>query len=82
MLTVPDMRWKIQFQCAGLGVGYLPVHLTRTDVQTGRLLIKQVVEARVGTALFLAWPTQHRGKALAWFVERLDDPALRESLLA
>lgn len=82
MLTVPDMRWKIQFQRAGLGVGYLPLHLTRADVQAGRLLIKQVVESRVGTTLFIAWRTQHHGKALAWFVEHLDDPALRESLLA
>lgn len=82
MLTVPDMRWKIQFQRAGLGVGYLPLHLTRADVQAGRLLIKQVVESRVGTTLFIAWRTQHHGKALAWFVEHLEDPALRESLLA
>ena len=82
MLTVPDMRWKIQFQCAGLGVGYLPVHLTRAHVQAGRLIIKQVVESRVGSTAFIAWHTQHRGKALAWFIERLDDPTLRESLLA
>ena len=82
MLTVPDMRWKIEFQRAGLGVGYLPLHLTRVDVQAGRLVIKQVVESRACTTFFVAWRTQHRGKALAWFVERLDDPALRESLLA
>jgi len=80
-LTVPDMRWKIAFQRAGLGAGYLPLHLTRADVQAGRLLIKQVVEARVGTTLFSAWHTQHRGNALAWFIECLEDPLLRESLL-
>jgi DNA-binding transcriptional LysR family regulator len=82
VLTVPDMRSKIRFQCAGLGVGFLPLHLTRTDVQAGRLLIRQVVETRLGTPLFIAWRTAQRGKALAWFLERLEDPALRESLLA
>ena len=82
VLTVPEMRSKIRFQCAGLGVGYLPLHLTRTDVQTGRLVIRQVVETRMGTPLFIAWRTAQRGKALAWFLEHLEDPALRESLLA
>ena len=82
VLTVPDMRSKIKFQCAGLGVGYLPLHLTRTDVQAGRLVIRQVVEARTGTPLFIAWRTAQRGKALAWFLERLEEPSLRESLLA
>jgi DNA-binding transcriptional LysR family regulator len=82
VLTVPDMRSKIRFQCAGLGVGFLPLHLTRSDVQAGRLVIRQVIETRIGTPLFIAWRTAQRGKALAWFLERLEDPALRESLLA
>jgi len=82
VLTVPDMRSKIRFQCAGLGVGFLPLHMTRADLQAGRLVIRQVVETRIGTPLFIAWRTAQRGKALAWFLERLEDPALRESLLA
>jgi len=82
VLTVPDMRWKIRFQRAGLGMGYLPIHLTRADVQAGRLVMRQVVETRIGNPMFIAWRTAHRGKALAWFLEQLEDPALRESLLA
>ena len=82
VLTVPDMRSKIRFQRAGLGVGYLPLHLTRADVQAGHLVMKQVVETRIGTPLFIAWRTAQRGKALAWFLERLEDPARREGLLA
>jgi DNA-binding transcriptional LysR family regulator len=80
VLTVPDMYSKIAFQRAGLGIGHLPLHLTRADVQAGRLVIKRVVEARPGTPLFLAWRTAHRGKALAWFVDHLDEPAFREGL--
>lgn len=82
VLTVPDMHSKIRFQCAGLGVGYLPLHMTRTDVQAGRLVIRQVLEPRPGTPLFIAWRNTQRGKALAWFLERLEEQALRESLLA
>jgi len=82
VLTVPDMRSKIEFQRAGLGVGYLPLHLTRADVQAGRLVIRQVVEPRVSSSLFVAWRTSHHGKALKWFLDRLDDPAVRQSLLA
>ena len=81
-LTVPEIRSKISFQCAGLGVGYLPLHLTRELLQAGKLLLKQVEEPRHGTTLYLAWRHQHRGQALNWFIERLREPALRESLLA
>ena len=99
VLTVPDMQTKIALQRAGLGVGYLPLHLTRAPVRAGQLLIRQVVESRVGTPLYIAWRSQHGGRppgmaevpktqeqlsgqALAWFLEQLDDPAVRESLLA
>jgi DNA-binding transcriptional LysR family regulator len=82
VLTVPDMHSKIRFQCAGLGVGYLPLHMTRTDIQAGRLVIRQVLEPRPGTPLFIAWRNTQRGKALTWFLERLEEQALRESLLA
>ena len=82
VLTVPDMQTKIACQRAGLGVGFLPLHLTRQDLQAGRLVIKQVVEARQGTPLSLAWPTQHRGEALAWMLKQFDDAAWREDLLA
>jgi DNA-binding transcriptional LysR family regulator len=81
VLTVPEIRSKISFQCAGLGVGYLPLHLTRDLLQAGKLVLKQVEEPRHGTTLYLAWRHQHRGQALNWFIERLREPALRESLL-
>jgi DNA-binding transcriptional LysR family regulator len=82
VLTVPDVRSKIAFQIAGLGAGYLPVHLTRAAVQSGQLIVKRVVEPRPASTQFIAWPTAHRGKALGWFLDRLDDPDLCASLLA
>jgi len=82
VLTVPDIRHKIAFQRAGLGVGYLPVHMTRDDVAAGRLLIKEVVEPKPAVPMSIAWRTGERGKALAWFVERLADEELLAALVA
>jgi DNA-binding transcriptional LysR family regulator len=82
VLTVPDMEKKVAAQVAGLGVGFLPVHLARAHLGAGRLVRKLVAEERAPTPLFNAWRTSHRGKALAWLLKRFDEPALGESLLA
>lgn len=82
VLTVPDMRFKIDYQRAGLGVGHLPLHMTRPYVQDGSLVIRRVEAPRLGSPLFLAWRSQHRGEALTWFLNKFEDAAFRESLLA
>lgn len=82
VLTVPDMTCKIAFQRAGLGVGYLPLHMTREDLAAGRLVVKQVVEPKPSQPLYLAWRTSHKGKALEWWVERLGDAAVQRGLLS
>lgn len=82
VLTVPDMYYKIALQRAGLGVGYLPLHMTRDDVAAGRLVIKQVVEPKASAPMFLAWRTNHKGKALEWWVTRLEDKEVQRALLS
>jgi DNA-binding transcriptional LysR family regulator len=82
VLTVPDVRYKIAFQCAGLGVGYLPVHLVREEVKSGRLVVKQTLESKPGVSMFIAWRSADRGKALRWFLDRLEDRKWVDSLLA
>lgn len=72
VLSVPDMRAKLAAHIAGLGVGYLPVRWAREAVQAGQLVIKQVAEPKPAIPLHLAWRTDHAGRALAWFVERLE----------
>jgi DNA-binding transcriptional LysR family regulator len=81
VLVVPDMATKIAAQCAGLGVGYLPLHITRTLGRHGTLVPKRVVEERHAVPLFIAWPTAHRGKALDWFLARLNDADLCARLI-
>lgn len=81
VLTVPDIAAKIDLQRAGLGVGFLPVHLARAEIETGRLVAKQVLESKPEAQLFIAWRSHQRGRALAWWLERLNDRALLDSLL-
>ncbi len=82
VLTVPDIRYKIEFQCAGLGVGYLPVHMVHRQVQGGQLVVKQTLEPKPGVSMLIAWRSADRGKALRWFIDRLEDRKLVDSLLA
>jgi DNA-binding transcriptional LysR family regulator len=81
VLTVPDIHHKISAQAAGLGVGYLPLHLTRELRESGKLVVKQVVETRHPAPMHLVWRTAHKGKALSWFLKRFEDRALGERLL-
>ncbi len=82
VLTVPDLSTKILCQCAGLGVGYLPVNFVQPEIRAGRLLVKQVLEPKIGASLFIAWRTNNRGKALKWFLDRLEDKKLLAGLIA
>ena len=75
------MRDKIAFQCAGFGVGYLPVHMVRAEVAAGKLVVKQVLEAKARGQVFIAWRTADNGKALRWFLERLKDTEFLAGLL-
>jgi DNA-binding transcriptional LysR family regulator len=82
VLTVPDIESKIALQRAGLGVGYLPAHLARAEIEAGRLVARRVLEPKPDAQLFIAWRTAHRGRALAWWLERIEDERVRASLFA
>ncbi len=74
-LTVPDFAAKVAAQRAGLGVGYLPEPIARDEHDAGRLVIRRVAEPRLESFQYLAWKAGNKGKALAWFLERLDSIA-------
>ncbi len=82
-LTVPDLATKVAAQAHGLGVGYVPRYIAEREAAAGRLVIKQTEEPKVSAPLYLAWRIQHKGKALKWFVQRLqgDDRWLERALL-
>ena len=68
VMTVPDFRYKIAAQCAGLGCGYLPAHMASAELKAGRLIAKQTVQGYISAPAYLAWREPVRGRALAWFI--------------
>jgi DNA-binding transcriptional LysR family regulator len=80
-LTVPHVRAKLHAQVMGLGAGNLPRYLVEPEVKAGRLVVKRTEEPRMEARLYLAWRTAHRGKALQWFLKRLQQPGALDELL-
>lgn len=73
VLTVPDLQTKREAQLRGLGVGHLPRHLIAEDLAAGRLCVKATEEGEgFRQPLCFAWRTRNPGRALAWFLERLE----------
>ncbi len=81
VLTVPSMAAKIEAQCLGLGVGYLPRQIAEPEFAAGRLISKAVEEHKPEVQLFIAWRSNHKGKALLWFIEKLTQKFWLEKLL-
>jgi DNA-binding transcriptional LysR family regulator len=82
VLTVSDMAAKLEAQCQGLGVGYLPRYWIESALEQGRLVIKEVEGAINNPTVIIAWRSDHEGKALKWFVERLKDAVTQDRLFA
>ncbi|ROR34417.1 LysR family transcriptional regulator [Inmirania thermothiophila] len=72
VLTLPEMRDKVAAHRHGLGVGHVPRYLVAADLAAGRLVEKRLAHASAPADLHLAWREDARGRALAWFVERLE----------
>lgn len=70
-IVVPSIQRKIEAQCKGLGVGYLPRHRIRQELDSGRLQSIQLEELRPPQLLSVAWRNTNKGKGLKWFVSRL-----------
>jgi len=81
-LTVSTLQVKLEVQLAGLGIGFLPLHVAAPYLADGRLVRLQVEEPRERTHLYVAWRPRDAGKALKWWVARLEDPGVRSALLA
>ncbi|SFR86189.1 transcriptional regulator, LysR family [Marinobacter daqiaonensis] len=80
-LTVSGMAQKIALQEAGLGVGWLPRHRIRHQLEKGQLVELGVDTPREPMAVHLARHSEDQGKALLWFWERLSQPELFQDWL-
>jgi DNA-binding transcriptional LysR family regulator len=80
-LTVSTLQAKLAAQTAGLGVGFLPVHLAAPALADGRLVKLEVEEPKPRTRVHFAWRPRDAGKALKWWVAKLEDEKVQEGLL-
>lgn len=82
VLTVSSMNQKAAAHVAGLGVGFLPRPVAEREAQAGRLVILPVAAGNRGGDVVVAWNPGNEGKALKWFVKRLEDPLVAAELLS
>lgn len=75
-LTVPHLQAKLSAQLKGLGVGYLPRCFVASHIAAGSFVEVQVENPRSPEHFYLAWDGRSKGKALAWWIKRLDNPDL------
>ena len=71
VLSVPSLTAKIQAQCAGLGVGFLPAHQIKTQLAQGVLIALPLADSPTIDSLNMAWKTNNKGKVLSWFTSQL-----------
>jgi len=69
-------------QQMGLGVGHLPRVVAEKEVTAGKLVIKQTDEGRLSSSLYMAWRGAHKGKALAWWVQQVQEKGWLERAMA
>ena len=81
VLTVPDLESKVAAQVAGLGCGYLPKFAALIEVGARRLTVKAVEGSKPEANYAYAWRTDNKGRALRWFLHRLEAPEIHASLL-
>ena len=80
-LAVPSMRAKIQAQCEGLGVGWLPRDRVAGLLKRGELIAKAMADPREPNQLFVAWRGDHQGRALEWWLAQLKNKRLATRLV-
>jgi DNA-binding transcriptional LysR family regulator len=76
VLAVPSLAAKLSAQCEGLAVGSLPACIAEPAIAQGKLVVRTVTGMREVTRCHLAWRGDEVGKALNWWIERLDCPDL------
>ncbi|POZ63999.1 LysR family transcriptional regulator [Chromobacterium alticapitis] len=72
VLTVHGSREKLQAILAGLGSGHLPRSHVRAYLSSGELVEKTVEESGNLPPMCFAWKQEQPGRALQWFVRRLE----------
>jgi len=80
-LTVPSMQAKLSAQLAGLGCGHLPRKIALAHLQSGTLVEKKTDNQRPTGNNCIVWRNTNKGKALHWFLQKLNDPDTQLALI-
>jgi len=85
VLTVPNMRAKLEALLRGLGCGFVPEPLARPHLEAGRLVRKATTQGERVVRLSYAWRAEHGrhslGRALQWWLGQLESPTTRRALV-
>lgn len=84
VLTVTEMDVKIEAHVRGMGVGFLPVCLAQPHIDAGRLVARRVDREPPPLQVSYAWRDagkETRGRALQWWLDKLDAGITRAALL-
>ncbi len=73
VLSVPTLGEKIRAQMLGLGTGYLPLHRIEEQLANGELVEVRMESSPETTPVFSAWKSNNNGRALQWFIRRLEN---------
>ncbi|WP_432743581.1 LysR substrate-binding domain-containing protein [Methylobacter sp. G7] len=71
VLSVQSITEKIQAQCLGLGVGFLPAHRIQDKLEQGLLIALPVENTIPIETITMAWKTTNKGRVLRWFIDQL-----------
>ncbi len=83
VLTLPSLAAKLEGLLRGLGCGALPTPMVQRHLDAGRLVAKSTYMGRRIVPLNYAWRDtgQAAGRALSWWLERLQSPTTRRALV-
>lgn len=86
VLTVPNMRVKLEALLRCLGCGFLPEPLARPHLEAGTLVHKSTARAALQAELHYAWRADRAGplglgRGLQWWLKQLESPTTRRALL-
>ncbi|MCG7500081.1 LysR family transcriptional regulator [Vibrio sp. Of7-15] len=72
VIRVNSMESKLLAQMEGIGIGFLPEHIARPYIESGKLVEKQCAIPRPKQDIFIAWHKEkNEGRAFNWFKQRL-----------
>lgn len=86
VLTVPNMRMKLEALLRCLGCGFIPEPLARPHLEAGTLVQKETARAASMAPLHYAWRAERGGtpglgRALQWWLAQLESAATQRALL-